>query len=223
MISDEMLMQASVKAAEIMNNELPRPSECNHSFSEGFEAKIKRLIFRSQHCTFYRALRIIASVLIALLLGVGSVLTVSVEARQAVFGWVRQQYESFYEYFFAGEIDVGSKSQFVPNWMPHGYQLLTCYDTAGGAVFIYTDGDEKLAQFSYTDAADCESTFIDGVEYEKDTVTVHGCQGELYIAKSEDETNSIVWTNASRTVLFTASGNFDSDTLLKIAENISKK
>ena len=65
MISDEMLMQASVKAAEIMNNELPRPSECNHSFSEGFEAKIKRLIFRSQHCTFYRALRIIASVLIA--------------------------------------------------------------------------------------------------------------------------------------------------------------
>ena len=48
----------------------------------------------------------IACFFLAVLLTGSAVLTFSVEARAAFFGWVRQQYESFYEYFFEGEAVV---------------------------------------------------------------------------------------------------------------------
>ena len=52
---------------------------------------------------------------------------------------------------------------------------------------------------------------------------MNGFQAEIYISQAENETNSIIWNDESGVMLFTASGNFDQETLIKIAENIEKK
>lgn len=96
MITDEMMAQAASELADAINESLPAPSECTHQFSPRFEKKMKRLIRRANHPTIYRALRSVASILLVIMIGFGSTLAVSAEAREIVFGWVKQQYENFY-------------------------------------------------------------------------------------------------------------------------------
>ena len=48
----------------------------------------------------------VACVFLAVLLTGSAILTFSVEARAAFFGWVREQVETYYHYFFEGEAAV---------------------------------------------------------------------------------------------------------------------
>ena len=105
MINDAMLKQAAEELAIAINESLPDPKECVFQFSPKFERKMKRLTRRANHPILYRNLRMAASVLLVFLIGFGSILTVSTEARTFVFGWMRVRYQSMYEYFFEGEIE----------------------------------------------------------------------------------------------------------------------
>ena len=44
MLSDEMLKQAAEELAHAMNESLPKPEQCQHHFSERFEAKMWELL-----------------------------------------------------------------------------------------------------------------------------------------------------------------------------------
>lgn len=223
MITDEMLAQAAAELADAINESLPSPSECTHQFSPRFEKKMKRLIRKSYHPIFYRTLRTVASVVLVILIGFGSTLAVSAEAREVVFGWVKQQYENFYEYFFEGNIAPTESEKYQPGWMPEGCEFVTSYETAGGEVYIYTDTEDTLIQFSYTSNPNNENIYIDGVNYSKEVASVNDLPAEIYMSQNENETNSIIWKDDSGVILFTASGNFDQETLIRIAENIEKK
>ena len=97
MITDEMLSEAARKAAIRINDSLPVPAECDHQFSAKFDRRMKKLIHLSNHPIRYRLLRSAAMIALVLFLGFGSVLSVSVEAREVVLGWIKQQYETFYQ------------------------------------------------------------------------------------------------------------------------------
>lgn len=64
---------------------------------------------------------------------------------------------------------------------------------------------------------------MDGVDAEQKDVMINGGSGKLYISHNEGQTSSLVWMNKSRTVLFSISGDYDEDVLIKIAENIAEK
>ena len=44
MLSEEMLKQAAEELAHAMNESLPKPEQCQHHFSERFEAKMWELL-----------------------------------------------------------------------------------------------------------------------------------------------------------------------------------
>lgn len=222
MITDEMLSQAAAELADAIYDSLPNPSECNHQFSPRFEKKMKRLIRRSNHPVLYRSLRTVASIVLVIVIGFGSTLAISAEAREIVFGWVKQQYENFYEYFFEGEVEPTESAKYQPGWMPEGSEFVTSYETAGGEVYIYTDAEDTLIQFSYTSEPNNETLFVDGVEYVNEDATIHNRMGEFYIAQSDDKTNGLIWTDETETVLFFVSGKYDKETLVKIAESVEK-
>ena len=54
----------------------------------------------------------------------------------------------------------------------------------------------------------------------KEKVVVNGMPGEIFITPSEEETNTIVWGDASVPVLFSFTAEYDAETLIKVAENI---
>lgn len=220
MISDEMLEKAAAEAASIINNSLPNPNLCSHQFSNSFERKIKRLTRKANHPVLYRTLRNIACIALMLLIGFGSILTVSAEARELVFGWVKQQYESFYEYFFEGEPSSSETAKYSPGWLPDEYDLATTYEITGGEAYIYTNEQGTIIQFSYSSSLKETALFLETVEYELHTVKVNDNLAEVYIASDDTETNAIIWIDSTQDILFYISAPLNQDELIKMAESI---
>lgn len=165
----------------------------------------------------------VACVFLAVLLTGSAVLTFSVEARAAFFGWVREQVETYYMYFFEGNAAVTEPAKYELGWMPENCIFVTSYETAGGEVYIYTDERDTLIQFSYTSEPDNEKVYVDYVEYTEKQVSINGNTASLFIAPSEDNTDGIVWTDPNTNTLFFISGHFDQETFIKIAENVKEK
>lgn len=222
MINDAMLKQAAEELAIAINESLPDPKECVYQFSPKFEKKLKRLTRRANHPILYRSLRMAASVLLVFMIGFGSILTVSTEAREIVFGWMRVRYQSMYEYFFEGEIENPENVTYYPQWLPEDCKFETSYSTLGGEVYIYFTPRDSLVQFSYISKSN-EKLYMDGVDAEQKDVMINGGSGKLYISHNEGQTSSLIWMNKSRTVLFSISGDYDEDVLIKMAENIVEK
>lgn len=165
----------------------------------------------------------VACVFLAVLLTGSAVLTFSVEARAAFFGWVREQVETYYMYFFEGNAAVTEPAKYELGWMPENCIFVTSYETAGGEVYIYTDERDTLIQFTYISEPDNEKVYVDCVEYTEKQVSINGNTASLFIAPSEDNTDGIVWTDPNTNTLFFISGHFDQETFIKIAENVKEK
>ena len=165
----------------------------------------------------------VACVFLAVLLTGSAVLTFSVEARAAFFGWIREQVETYYMYFFVGNAAVTEPAKYELGWMPENCIFVTSYETAGGEVYIYTDERDTLIQFTYTSEPDNEKVYVDCAEYTEKQVTINGNTASLFIAPSEDNTDGIVWIDPDTNTLFFVSGHFDQETFIKIAENVKEK
>lgn len=165
----------------------------------------------------------VACFFLVVLLAGGSVLTFSVEARAAFFGWVREQVENYYEYFFDGEAVVVDPAKYELGWVPENCIFVTSYETAGGEVYIYTDKRDTLIQFSYIADPDNENAYVthDGAEEIK--VTVHDHPAEIFISSNEENTDGIIWTDPDTNTLFSISGHFDKDTFIRMAESVKEK
>lgn len=220
MITDEMLAQAAAELADAINASLPAPEECHHQFSTKFERKMKRLIYRTNHPVQHRILRSVASILLVILLGFSSVMAVSVEAREAVFGWVREQYESFYEYFYDGHPGNDEPATYSPGWMPDGFEYATTLEIAGGEVYIFTNANGAIAQFSYSTTPDNFGFYVETVDYEHRTVYINGLVGDLYIPYDESLSSELLWRDATGNTIFSVSAPIEEALLIKIAEHI---
>ena len=165
----------------------------------------------------------VAGVLLAILLAGSALLTFSAEARAAFFGWVREQYEVFYVYFFEGEATVTDPVKYELGWMPENCIFVTSYETAGGEVYIYTDERDTLIQFSYTSDPNNENTYVEHNGAQEIKVTVNDYPAEIFISPGEDKTDGIVWTDLDTNTLFFISGHFDQETFIRIAESVKEK
>lgn len=164
-----------------------------------------------------------ACFLLAVLLTGSAILTFSVEARAAFFGWVRQQCEDFYEYFFEGEVATADPVSYELGWVPENCIFVTSYEISGGEVYIYTDEKDALIQFTYSSGEGNEKLFVEGVSYREKQVTINGNPGVIYIPDDETYTDGIVWTDAATNTLFFISGHFDEDTLIRMTESVKEK
>ena len=153
-------------------------------------------------------------------IGFGVLMTASVEVRAAVFGWMKEVYnETLYKFSFQGISNEVKGLRYEPGWLPEGTEFVTKFDILGGEEFIYTNDKEFVISFSYSTDPDFVF-YMDGVDNKKQTVTVNGYPGEIFITLSEEETNTIVWSDNSVPVIFTFTADCDAETLVKVAENI---
>ena len=165
----------------------------------------------------------VSCVFLAVLLTGSAVLTFSVEARAAFFGWVREQYDNFYHYFFEGDAMPIQPVKYELGYVPENCIFVTSYETAGGEVYIYTDERDTLIQFSYTSEPNKEDTYVVHEEVERVDVTVNDYPAEIFITPSDDETDGIVWTDPDTNTLFFISGHFDQETFIRMAESVKEK
>ena len=178
---------------------------------------------KRKHIIWPRVRSAAACFLLAVLLTGSAILTFSVEARAAFFGWVREQYENFYVYFFEGETAVADPVKYELGWLPDGCVYVTTIENESGEIFIYTDERDTLIRFSYDRAADSSMLSVDVAGNETIPVKINGCPGEISISPSEDETDQIIWIDNETNTLFLISGHFDQEIFIRMAESVKEK
>lgn len=175
---------------------------------------------RKKHTVMKVWLSRVAGILLAILLAGSAILTFSVEARAAFFGWVREQYENFYVYFFAGDVENAEPSRYELGVLPAGYTFAASYEIQGGEVFIYTSQNGSIADFSYSTNPEGFYLLADAAECEHHAVTVNGMPGDLYIAPDEATANMLIWTDSEKGLFFSISAPISRDELLILAKEV---
>ena len=156
----------------------------------------------------------------ALIIGFGMLMAVSTEARAAVWGWVSELHqENMYKIFFDGEAEESVELKYELGWVPEGTEFVTKYDVTGGESYIYTDETELLINFLYSTDSDSVYYLIAN-DATKQEVIVNGMPGEVFISPSEEETNTIVWSDNSIPIMFSFTAEYDVETLIKVAEDV---
>ncbi len=220
-MDDEMLAQAVAKAAAILGSSLP--AEYPHSFSPAFQRKMGPVLRRQRHPALYRCLKTAAAILLVLTTCFGSLLALSAQAREFVFGWVWERYDSCYHYYFAGESAPDPSSGFRPGWLPEGFVLDNVEKLPGGEIYCYHDESGWLAIFSYLVKTDAVEMYIQCADFEQREVSINGLPGTLYLSPDDSDSSEIVWIDSEKGILFNLGAHVSEDVLIKMAESVVPK
>lgn len=223
-MDEEKLTQAAARAAELLSDALPRPEDCNHTFSPRFRRKMRHLLFRQNHPVLMRGLQSAAVLFLTITVLFGSLLTVSTDAREFVSGWVKTRIETIYHFYYEGDAAQADSTEYVLGWIPDGYTLVETVDFPGQRIYNYADADKRwYLSFTYSvDSSDAD-IFLLNADCTQKEVTVNGIPATLYIPLSDNNSPDIIWEDREKGVLFILTAHVSEDVLIKMAENIVAK
>lgn len=216
MITDKQLREAAGEAEEYLLSHLPEPAE-PHTFSPGFERKMKRLMARAEHPVRYRAMRYAAAALLVVVTVFGGVLAVSPEVRAEVGRW------------FKGDAFVGSPSGKVPaaerkdfclTWIPEGYAEYDVIETDSGKMYLYTNPQGFGLSFSFLYSGKSHA-MVEGYEHKQ--VPLGDVQADIFLDPSREEGNGIIWKDPEGNVLFHISAFVEEEQLIRLALSVKEK
>lgn len=223
-MNEEELSRAAARAAELLNEALPRPEDCNHTFSPRFRRKMRHLLFRQNHPVLTRGLQSAAVLFLTITVLFGSLLTVSTDAREFVFGWVRGQFGSGFIYTFDGDAAPSEIPQYCLGWIPDGYTQDFTSELEGGKILIYGNAEGKQMLFAYSSASTGTVFALHQTDdCIQEDVSINGMTGTIYISPRENEPSAIVWIDPERNIVFDIGAVADPQALIKMAENVTEK
>ena len=221
MISDEMLRIAAEEYEEALLSSLPEDAGGDHTFSPGFERKMRRLCHRVKYASVYSTLRRAACAVVVLVLSASMLLLCNTEVRAAMFGWVKEVYKNITTYSFAGEADeepVSRSYDFAQ--VPEGYAVVDRLDTSVGTSILYVHENGAMMELSYEFGTDDYSFSI--VSSDRDVYSQENIEGkmmEFYLSTDPNYNSMVLWTNDDH-VMFSISAKCDKDTLIALAQSV---
>ena len=224
MITEEMLAAAAEEVSLCMIQGFPSHP---HTFSQAFEKKMRKLLRRTLHPVRYQILRYTAAVLVAFFTIFSVLIAISPEVRAALVGWVKSAFHEFFEYSSESPSPTNTSTNIEYDYFlsetSSGYSLINTVEKNAGKLYIYTNSDGQILQFSYARGAEGNSLFIKAENYSLYNDFVRDSLAEIYIAKDDNESNIIVWQDSSEDVLFYIFAYADREELLQIAKDVKKR
>lgn len=168
-------------------------------------------------------LRGLAAACLAVIIGFSTILAISAEAREIVFGWIRDQANHFTYYTYEESPtepgEVVQSAVYEMTLIPEGYALFDHYSRPGYTSDVYADADGRLLNFIYRSNKDG----LAGFNTENTTMytaQVRGCDADIFMANDPTAVGSaIIWEENN--ILFSISGFFDMNTLIELAESVA--
>lgn len=222
-MNEEELSRAAARAAELLNEALPRPEDCNHTFSPRFRRKMRHLLFRQNHPVLTRGLQSAAVLFLTITVLFGSLLTISTDAREFVSGWVKTRIETIYHFYYEGDAAQADSTEYVLGWIPDGYTIIDIFELPNEKWYTYASEDSNFTlTFLYSaDSSDADIFLLNADCAEKE-VMVNGMPATLYIPFNNDSP-AIVWEDREKGVFFLITAHVSEEDLIKMAENIVAK
>lgn len=221
MISDKELREAARRYEKALLRTLPEPEDCEAVFSPGFERKMKKLIFRTDHPIRYWMLRLLG-ILLALL-AAGLVVAAMLTAKQA---YVKEPPAHTKTDVTAAPTELPSppaESQgpepgaraivYRPTWLPEGceWDREALYEDEGMIVYRTPGGTEAVFHYDLTGAK---------METEGKEVTVGNGTGILLLGPNKEELNELFWSDEEAGVSFWLSAPFEEEDMIRVAESV---
>lgn len=223
-ITDEMMAEAVADMNEAMLRSLPKPEECHHEFSAKFERKMKRAIYRAEHPIQYRVMQRVASIVLVLFIGFVSILAISPTVRAAVFGWIREQYESFITYYFEDGTSANKDpTAFYISGLPAEYAEIAASNMSDIQTYVYADSTGQFLYFSYSTNPDAANYLIKEDGYSVEFVSVLNYPADFFLAEDTNQSNCIIWCDEENRIIFYISAFLEKNELIALAESVSPK
>ena len=224
MISDERLREAAQKVEESMLASLPDPEECKVPPPPEVERKMEKRSRRASHPIRHRVMKAVACFLLVVLVGGGSVLALSADARAAFVGWVRdvyQSYETWFVYHFTGENNTVSEDiSYHPTWIPQDYAELETLDMFNQTNIIYENAVGLSMTFGYSLNPEAINVYVENTNVQTKRVLIGDTPADLYLDNSAGESNILTWVDSNTDTIFWIVAQLDEDELIKIAESV---
>lgn len=222
-MNEEELSRAAARAAELLNEALPKPEDCNHTFSPRFRRKMRHLLFRQNHPVLTRGLQSAAVLFLTITVLFGSLLTVSTDAREFVSGWVKTRIETIYHFYYEGDAAQTNSTEYVLGWIPDGYTIIDIFELPNEKWYTYADENSSWTlTFLYSADSNGADIYMLNADCAQKEVTVNGLPATLYIPFNDDSP-AIVWEDREKGVFFLITAQVSEDALIKMAENIVAK
>ncbi len=190
----------------------------NYTFSKRFHKKMDKLI-RAQKRGYYRfintAFKRVAVIGVALLTLLTA--TFSVEAiRKPVIEFIRQVYEAFTQYSFAGDTTDTIAKEYSMTWLPEGFEQT---DTIKGDTIVttvYENSSSEKIKFTQQTTNNAAHSF-DNENGKITTITVSDMTIDIY--EAENITHAL-WVKDGYYFKLSYYGNTDIDTVKAMIEAI---
>ena len=225
MITEEMMRNAAVRSCEIYTAYLERgyDGKQGHVFSQGFEKKIRRLQHRAEHPALYRNARRAAAILLAALIGAGTLITVNPKVRAAFVGWMKELYEDFFVYRFDENVSLPAEpGVFEPSWVPEGYVKHRESDSGSRISIVYKNEQGESLRFNYIYEAGAANMFVDAQGATVKRTTVFKFDADMIVFEDSAIANSILWVDQKNRA-FQITGFLTEGDLLRVANSIYEK
>lgn len=223
MISEDRLRQAVRDAGALLDQSLPDPDQCHHTFSPAFLNRMEALLRRRKRAPVYRVLKGVACFFLAFLLGGTIFLSTNAQARKAFFGWVREQAEGAQRYFHQGDVTSSSDIVHYQIDVPDGYWLDDEMREESFVYSFYSNKEGLYLDFFYqyeTENSGGE-TYIDDTDATTIQTEVHGNPADLYIAHDPEGSNTVIWMDKETGALLEVTAFLPQDELMALAESVT--
>ena len=223
MISDEMLAAAAGEVSTAMHSAIP---VSEHTFSPGFEKKMRILIRRGAHPRRQQVLRYAAAVFIAAVTVFGGLYlfspTVRATVNNWVGSWVRETFGDYIQYHSTDSTRPDVEYDYLLPEEFDGYRLHADSNPAYN-VYIYTNHDGQMLSFHYIRGTDNTALFLSDAEnHEYHSAYVNSLHADIYIAPNNEDASLIVWYSSEENVLFSICAFATEEELIAFAEKVEK-
>lgn len=167
-----------------------------------------------------KALQSVACFLLAGLIGLATVMTVSPAARAKIVQWFQEIYETYVVHRFAGEDVVKNLPHYEIGALPQGYEEVFRINEPDFVSITYQNADGRQINFSYMRMEQGSAFAAEMSDIEVRDITVNGLIGQLYISQSQEQTSAIIWINEKESTYFALDMFGTAEEILHIAESI---
>lgn len=227
MIPEESLRQAAQRAQEALLDSLPE-TPAAHTFSPAYRRKLARLARRMDrkprppHWVLHR----VAGILLAVVCLGSVVLGTNAQAREAVFGWVRQWMEDGQHYFYQGEAPADGLLVPYRITVPDDYQLEEGRHTFRAEDRVsehYVNQDGRYIHFSYVYGTTYwkNMTFFVDDGMERQEIELHGKPADLYLPMESDCPSTVIWIDQETGAFLEVTAFLEKDEMIVLAESVT--
>ena len=184
---------------------------------------MEALLRRRKRAPVYRVLKGVACFFLAFLLGGTIFLSTNAQAREAFFGWVREQAEGVQRYFHQGDVTSSSDIVHYQIDVPDGYWLDDEMREESFVYSFYSNKEGLYLDFFYqyeTENSGGE-TYIDDTDATTIQTEVHGNPADLYIAHDPEGSNTVIWMDKETGALLEVTAFLPQDELMALAESVT--